>query len=371
MRMVAGALAGIFGVALAAGQVTTIIIKAGSPQDLALQQISGEADAGKRIELYKDFVQKFASDPDATAYGEWQIAQTLAAQNQFAESLEWGDKALALEPHNLEIICTQAGNAQQLKQNAKVFEYAMAGGAAYGGIGRDPKPANMSDLQYEMANAEERRVNQPSNEYLQALAYNVIAAEPDARKRMSYIQKFNDAFPDSKYQDQVSEFAILTLQSLQDTSNAIAYGEAVLYQNPKNLPTLVLMAHAYAQSGKAGDWQKGINFAQQALALAKADDPAADTSRKLSAGFAYGAMGSALIKQKREAAAVPELRHGISLLKENRAAAAPLQFELGRAYAILRRYEEAKPVLTEAASVPGPAQAAARDLLNKIVEARH
>ena len=51
MRMVAGALAGIFGVALAAGQVTTIIIKAGSPQDLALQQISGEADAGKRIEL--------------------------------------------------------------------------------------------------------------------------------------------------------------------------------------------------------------------------------------------------------------------------------------------------------------------------------
>ena len=82
-------------------------------------------------------------------------------------------------------------------------------------------------------------------------------------------------------------------------------------------------------------------------------------------------MGSALIKQKREAAAVPELRHGISLLKENRAAAAPLQFELGRAYAILRRYEEAKPVLTEAASVAGPAQAAARDLLNKIVEARH
>ena len=247
----------------------------------------------------------------------------------------------------------------------------MAGGAAYGGIGRDPKPANVSDLQYEMANAEERRVNQPSNEYLQALAYNVIAAEPDARKRMSYIQKFNDAFPDSKYQDQVSEFAILTLQSLQDTSNAIAYGEAVLYQNPKNLPTLVLMAHAYAQSGKAGDWQKGINYAQQALAVAKADDPAADTSRKLSAGFAYGAMGSALIKQKRESAAVPELRHGISLLKENRAAAAPLQFELGRAYAILRRYEEAKPVLTEAASVPGPAQAAARDLLNKIVEARH
>src|SRR5256885_2589351 len=371
MRIVAGALAGVFCAALAAGQVTTIIITAGSPQDLALQQISTESDASKRVELYRDLVQKFSSDPDAAAYGEWQIAQSLAAQNQFEESLAWGEKALTLQPHNLEILCMQAGNAQQLKQSAKVFEYATAGGAAYSGIGRDPKPANMSELQYETANAEERRVNQPSNEYVQAVAYDGIAGEPDARKRMSYIQKFNDVFPDSKYQDQVSEFAILTLQSLQDTSNAIAYGEAVLYQNPKNLPTLVLMAHAYAQSAKAGDWEKSVSFAQKALAIANADDPSADTSRKLSAGFAYGAMGSALIKQKREAAAVPELRHGISLLKENRAAAAPLMFELGRAYAILRRYAEAKPVLTEAASVPGPAQALARDLLNKIVEARH
>ena len=319
MRIVAGTLAGVFYAALAVGQVTTIIIKAGSPPDLALQQISTEAEANKRIELYKDFVQKFSSDPDAAAYGEWQIAQTLAAQNQFEESLAWGEKALTLQPHNLEILCMQAGNAQQLKQSAKVFEYATAGGARYGQIGREPKPANMSDLQYETANAEERRVNQPSNEYLQALAYNVIAAEPDARQRMKYIQKFNDAFPDSKYQDQVSEFAILTLQSLQDTSNAISYGEAVLYQNPKNLPTLVLMAHAYAQSAKAGDWEKSVSFAQKALAIANADDPSADTSRKLSAGFAYGAMGSALIKQKREAAAVPPARDGREWLERRRA----------------------------------------------------
>src|SRR5437660_10092088 len=115
----------------------------------------------------------------------------------------------------------------------------------------------------------------------------------------------------------------------------------------------------------------------RAIEAAQAGEPATDARRKLSGGLAYAALGYAYMKQKNAAgtpnaaAALPELRHAALLLKENRNAVAPILYELGRAYSILRRYDEAKPVLAEASAVPGPAQAAARALLSKVSNARH
>ena len=357
-------------------QVTTIVIKAGSPEDIELQQIGSLPDTAQRVQAYKDFVQKFAANPEAAAYGSWQLSQTLASGNQPDEALSYGDKALALEPRNMDILISQANTALQLKDDPKVFDYAARAGEAFNGIGSGPKPAGTSDSQYEAQSADDRRANQASYEYMQALAYNVIAGEPDAKRRMEYIQRFNGAFPDSKYQDQVAEYAILTLQSLADNSSAISYGEMVLEQNPKNLPTLVMMASAYIENEKNPNLEKGISYARRAIDVANADDPAADARHKLSGGLAYAAMGYAYMKQKNAAgtpnatAAIPELRHAALLLKDNRTAAAPILYELGRAYSLLRRYDEAKPVLVEASAVPGPAQSAARELLSKIVNAR-
>jgi hypothetical protein len=358
-------------------QVTSIIIKAGSPEDLELQQIGTISDTGKRVQAYKDFVEKFAANAEAAAYGNWQLSQTLAADNHPADALTYGDKALALQPHNMEVLISQANTALQLKDDPRVFDYAARGGEVFNSIGSAPKPKDMSDSQYEGLNSDDRHSNQPSYEYMQALAYNVIAGEADAKKRMEYIQRFNGAFPDSKYQDQVAEYAILTLQSLADTSSAVSYGEMVLEQNPKNLPTLVMMASAYIENDKSLNLEKGISYARRAIDVANADDASADAQHKLSGGLAYAAVGYAYMKQKNEAgvpnagAAIPELKHAAVLLKDNRNACAPILYELGRAYATLRRYDEAKAVLGEASQVPGPAQAPARELLSKILTARH
>ena len=358
------------------GQVTTIVIKAGSPEDIELQRIGGLPDSAQRIQAYKEFVQKFASNPEASAYGDWQLSQTLASDNHPADALSYGDKALALQPRNMEFLISQANTALQLKDEPKVFDYAVRGGEAFNSIGSGPKPSDISNAQNDAQNEDDRHANESSYEYMQALAYNVIAGESDAKQRMDYIQRFNGAFPDSKYQDQVAEYAILTLQSLADNSSAISYGEMVLEQNPKNLPTLVMMASAYIENEKNPNLEKGISYAHRAIDAANADDPATDARRKLSGGLAYAALGYAYMKQKNSAgtpnaaAAVPELRHAALLLKENRNAVAPILYELGRAYSILRRYDEAKPVLAEASVVPGPAQAAARELLSKIMNAR-
>ena len=48
-------------------QVDHIVIAAGTDEDHALQAISNEQDAQKKLAMYQEFVEKFASNPAAAA----------------------------------------------------------------------------------------------------------------------------------------------------------------------------------------------------------------------------------------------------------------------------------------------------------------
>src|SRR3989441_13130995 len=83
-------------------QLDRIVIPAGTPEDQALQAISNEQDGQKKLAMYEDFVQKFSSNPAAVAYGNWQISQYYQNAGDLQKALDYGDKALASSPHNLD-----------------------------------------------------------------------------------------------------------------------------------------------------------------------------------------------------------------------------------------------------------------------------
>src|SRR5690348_18291972 len=91
-------------VAFAQAQLEKIIIPAGTPEDQAMQAISNETDAQKRVAMLQDFVQKFASNPQAVAYGNSQLSQLYFEQGDTSKAMEFGEKAVAAQPNNLEII---------------------------------------------------------------------------------------------------------------------------------------------------------------------------------------------------------------------------------------------------------------------------
>src|SRR3954471_16189977 len=76
-------------------QVDKIVIPAGTPEDQVLQAISNEPDAQKKVAMYEDFLQKFAANPAAVAYGNWQLSQTYDAAGDEQKAVEYGEKALA------------------------------------------------------------------------------------------------------------------------------------------------------------------------------------------------------------------------------------------------------------------------------------
>jgi len=354
-------------------QTDTILIPAGTPEDRELQAISNEQDAAKKLAMYQDFVQKYSSNPAAVAYGDWQISQAYQTTGDLNKALEYGDKALAGSPHNLDILVSQASLAQQAKSNAKLEDYAVRGGEVCHSIDKEPKPEGMSDASFKQQVIDDKTAAKNSCDFLESAGFNVIASENDAKLRMADIEKYTAAFPDSRFQDQVSSYAMYTLGAgqLNDQARLFAYGEKTLVANPNSLPALLLLAEAYVDDAKPGSVAKAIAYSQKAITVANADAPDADKSRKLSAGVAHSIVGYADIKEDKMLAAIPELKTATELLKgQDDQQYSVALYRLGFAYAKLNKATEAHDVLTEAVKIPGPMQAMSQDLLTKVNAAR-
>jgi len=236
-------------------QIDKIEIAAGTDEDRALQTISNEQDAQKRLGMYQEFVQKFSANPAAVAYGDWQISQTYQTTGDLQNALDYGDKALAASPHNLDILVSQANIALQAKNNSKLMEYAVKGGEVCLAVSKEAKPEGMSDEDFAHKREDEKSSIQGNCDFFETSGVNVISTESDPKTRMDEIEKFTAAFPNSKYQDTVSSLALESLSQLKDNARLVAYGEKILSGNPNSLPALLLLANYYGDDSKPGKFR--------------------------------------------------------------------------------------------------------------------
>ena len=357
----------------ASAQVDRIVIAAGTDEDRALQDITNEQDPQKKLAMYTDFVQKFSSNPAAVAYGNWQISQAYQASGDIPKALDYGDKALAGSPHNLDILVSQASLAQQAKNNTKLMDYAARGGEVCSSVAKQAKPDGMSDEDFTRTVNEEKSAVQNSCDFLETSGFNAITSETDPKSRMADIEKFTVAFPQSKFQENVSNYAMYTLgpDQLNDKARLVSFGEKILASNPNSLAALLLLANFYGDDAKPGSAAKAITYSQKVIEVAKADAPDADKSRKISAGVAHNTIGWAYLKQEKTAASITELKIAAGLLKgQDDQQYARALYGLGFAYGKLNKLTEAREVLTEAVKIPGPLQPMSQDLLAKVNSAR-
>jgi len=339
-----------------------IRIPAGSPEDKELSAIAAESDAQKRIASYQEFIKNYADNKPALAYGEWQLSIQYLSAGDTAKALQYGDKALEVYPNCLDIIVSQAGVAQAMKDNSKVVDYAVQGAKVFRSIATQPKPANVSDADWANRVAEEQSWAKAGYDFLEAAAYSAIAGEQDPGKRMTDIEKFTPAFPKSHFELQVSQLAIYSLQQLNQPQRVEAYGEKALAANPDSLPTLLMLANAYAEDPK--QIAKAVTYCNKVISLT--GGASADRDQRLSAGVAHSTLGYVYLKQDKVAAAVPELKTAVGLLQEDPQAQQAALLRLGFAYAKRNDKADAVAALQKAAAIEGPYQSQAKETLGKI-----
>jgi len=345
-------------------QNTSIAIPAGTPEDKDLSTIANESDAQKRIVAYQEFLKTYADNKPAMAYAEWQLSQQYLAAGDTAKAMEYGNKALEAYPNNLDIILSQASVAQAMKDNGKVVDYAVQGAGVFRSIAKQPKPADMSDADWTTRISNEENSARSACDVLETSAYNAIVSEQDPNKRMSEIEKFTPAFPKSKFEDQITQLALYSLRQLNQPQRVIAYGEKTLAANPESIPTLLMMADAYA--GDAKEAAKAATYANKVLALVGPNPSSADKTKKSYAGLAYTTLGRAELNQEKLVPAVTDLKTAVGLLQDDPQDQQPALFYLGYAHAKQNHKAEAVAALEKAAAISGPYQGPANDMLAKV-----
>ena len=359
--------------AISYAQIDKIVIPAGTPEDLALTEIAKEQDGQKRTSMYQDFLQKFSSNPAAVAYGNWQLAQTYQNSGDLPKALEYGDKAVAGSPHNLDILVSQASIAQQMKNDAKIVEYSTRGGEAYNSIARQPRPEGMSDQDFAARVEEEKNSAKNSYDFLEAAGFNAIADEKDPEDQCHTSSATRRRILNQN--TATRSRSMRCTHSGQDNST-IRRGWSSLETRPSRpiqtafpryscFPTFMSMTRNREAS------QEAASYAQKVIELAKADAPDADRSRKLSSGVAHSTLGYALMKQDKTAAAIPQFKSALELLKgQDDTAYAAALYRLGYAYAKTNKVSDARDVLEQAVKIEGPVQQPAQELLTKVNAAR-
>ena len=345
-------------------QNTTIAIPAGTPEDKDLATIAAESDAQKRIAAYEEFLTKYSDNKPAMAYAEWQLSQQYLTAGDTAKAMEYGNKALEAYPNNLDIIVSQAGVAQAMKDNGKVVDYAVQGAGVFHSIAKQTKPAAVSDEDWTTQINNEESSARNSYDSLETSAYNAIVSEQDPNKRMSEIEKFTPAFPKSKFEDQITQLALYSLRQLNQPQRVIAYGEKTLAANPDSIPTLLMMADAYA--GDAKDAAKAATYANKVLSLVGSDPASADKTKRSYAGLAHTTLGRAELNQEKLVPAVTDLKTAASLLQDDPQDQQQALFYLGYAYAKQNHKADAMAALQKAAAISGPYQGPAKDMLAKV-----
>jgi tetratricopeptide (TPR) repeat protein len=231
----------------------TLVIPAGTPEDVALQEISRITDAAERAERLQAFVEEFAASPAAVAFGHWQLAQHYEAQGDAARALQHGDKALEAAPGNLDILVSQVQLAQQAGDAGRLFDYAVRGGEAYHALPSEPLPAGVDEETHQQRLREDMEAARATYEFLEVAAFNAIVAQEDGARRMEQIDRYLPAFPGSRFDEQIAQYAIYTLQQMNQPERLASWGERALKANPESIPTLVMLASALSEEPKGAN----------------------------------------------------------------------------------------------------------------------
>ena len=347
-------------------QVTQIMITAGTPEDKALQAISAENDGDKRVAMLQDFLKQYAANPQAVAYGEWQLSQQYLEQGDTAKAMEHGEKALQLQPNNLDVLVSLSTVAQKVKNTDKVMDCVLRGGTAFNGFAKEPRPEGMTPEAFKLKVGQAQDPFRQQYEYLEVTGLNTMVAEENARKRMSYVERFMVAFPGSRFEDQIMQLAVYTLGQTNDSARLLSFSEKVLATNPDSVTILTVIANAFADSTDQALAPRAESYARKALELSKGKTAGADNKLALYTGLAHSALGYALLRQEKNVPAISELKTASEELKGNADAYPSALYRLGFAYAKTGKLPEAKAALTELVAINGPYQQPAKDLLAKV-----
>src|SRR5207237_939563 len=110
--------------AATAQQRPKLIVNPDTDEGKLLQQIGQQSDASKKQALLEEFIAKY-SKHDAAAWVYGQLQRLYLQQSQFDKALEDGEKALTIDPDNLDVAYNNLKAAEGKKDPDAIKKWAL------------------------------------------------------------------------------------------------------------------------------------------------------------------------------------------------------------------------------------------------------
>jgi len=362
-------------VAPARAQITRrIAVPVGSPADKALDEITATTDAAQKQQLMEKFLTENGQGDLALIIYDMYIQQYDAAKDD-NKVIEYGEKALAIDPDRFSSVVSMVRAAQDKADSAKVYDYAERAGQIVQRYKAKPAPQGMEPKDWQAELANNIAGDQDAINYVEYAFFAPATQTADPAARAALLLRYAAAFPDSSYTEQSLAYAAVAYQQAQNYPKMLETAQGLLAKDPNNVDMLVLLADYDSDAGKdlktaQADAQKAVDI----LASAKRpDDVTEDEWQKrtdLQKGLASSALGQVFITQGNETQALTAFKTAAPLLKSNPFAYARNQYRMGFALINLKRNPEAKAAFAEAAKLDTPYKKLAQDKMDEIAAAR-
>jgi tetratricopeptide (TPR) repeat protein len=347
-----------------------VSIRAGTPEDRAVREITAATDPAAKLALLEKFLAEHGQGEMALVAYDIYIDHYLAAKD-FAKVYEYGEKSLALDPEAYGVAIRMFTAAQQQGDAARLFDCGARIGEILQRFKTRPAPEGMSEEVWQSTRAGTLEENRDGINYVEYTLFSTAYNNPDPAAKTAQLERFVAAFPASQYAANAQSVVAYTYQQTQQFDKMAAFIEKVLATQPDNVTLLLLAADSWNE--RRVELDKAEAYAGRALkALETAEKPATLTDEQwaqqkpIQQGLAHSITGQVQIQKNRNNQAVASLNTAAPLLKSDPVAYSRNQYWLGFALINLKRMPEARVAFTEAAAADTPFRGPAQEKLKTL-----
>lgn len=347
-----------------------ISIRAGTPEDRAVSEITRTTDPAQKLALLEKFLADYGQGEMALVAYDIYIEHYSAAQD-YAKVYEYGEKSLALDPDAYGVVMRMFRAALQQEDSARMFDYGLRIGEILKRYKARPAPEGVEEANWQASKSATLEENREAINYVEYSLFNAAYQNPDAAAKAEQLERFVAAFPDSQYAANALNNIAFTYQQMQQFDKLDAFVAKVLADRPNDVTLLLLAANSW--NDRRVELDKAEDFAARALrALETAEKPATVTDEQWAAqkpiqqGLAHSILGQIHIQKNRNTQAVDALNTAAPLLQSDPMAYSRNQYWLGFALINLKRMAEAREAFTQAAEADTPFRGPAQEKLKTL-----
>jgi tetratricopeptide (TPR) repeat protein len=326
-----------------------------------LQLIQSENDVSVKLFLLEKFVSQFPKFESLDAvYANMQSLYMYTGD--FDNTIAAGEKALALDPLDIECAQRNLQAAEGLKVDALVKEWAARLKQISLTLTSSQQPTPSDDVQAWKRRVEIARslAGAGSEEYaLYRKAFDAV----NPREKIELLDELKRQYPQSQYNKEALLMHFLAYRQIGDTKKAFQAGEKILQTDQAHEDVLFLVTETLYRQG--ADSKRVLAYSNKLIELMNSKPKPAGVSdanwahqKNTLTGVAYSMIGGVHLNQEQYGSADKAFRQALQLLQgpgleQQRAAALS---SIGWANYKLKNYNEATNFYTLCLAINGPYQ---------------